>query len=357
MSKPKFKQPSLTFTQELKQEINSYFENLSKQKTGNWYLWSKALILISTVLLMYTCLVIFKHSGWLAIAECLVFAVAASGIGFNVMHDGGHGSFSEHGWLNKVAVSSLDILGASSFMWNTKHNIIHHTYTNIEGVDDDIEAKPFLRFCTSQPKYSLHKYQHIYFWIFYSLLYIFWVFAMDIRKYFTKKIGNIDIPKMKPMEHFMFWFWKVLYTSLFVVIPIIRLGFGNWVIGYLTFGVTTGLLISIVFQLAHTVEHTHMVKVQGSEPGFVEDEWTKHQIRTTANFAVNNKIVNWFTGGLNFQVVHHLFPKISHVHYPKINEIIKKVCLRHKVDYIEYKNTRQAIWSHIKFLKQMGVAA
>ncbi len=357
MTKPKFKQPSLTFTQELKQNINQYFEQNKVEKTGNWELFFKAIVLVGTLIAMYICLVIFKHSGWLGITECVILSVAGSGIGFNVMHDGGHGSFSKYSWVNKLASVSLDVLGASSYLWNTKHNVIHHTYTNIEGVDDDIEPGIFLRFHNSQKKYGFHKYQYLYFWFLYALLYFFWVFQMDMVKYFKGKIGRIDFPKMKLKDHLAYWGWKLFYVTAFVAIPIYRVGIGNWAIGYATFCACTGVLISIVFQLAHTVEHTNMVQIKGTDPGIIEDEWTKHQIRTTANFATSNKIVNWFTGGLNFQVVHHLFPKISHVHYPAINDIIKKVCAKHELAYIEYKNTRTAIISHINFLKQMGGAA
>jgi linoleoyl-CoA desaturase len=162
MSKPKFVQPSLTFTQELKMRINEYFETNQIAKTGNWQLFSKAIILILSVLAIYASLVFFKVGGGAGFALCILLGFVVAGIGFNIMHDGGHGSFSENKALNKMAAYTLDALGASSFMWNMKHNVIHHTYTNIEGVDDDISAEPFIRMCESQPYYKMHKFQHLY---------------------------------------------------------------------------------------------------------------------------------------------------------------------------------------------------
>jgi linoleoyl-CoA desaturase len=131
------------------------------------------------------------------------------------------------------------------------------------------------------------------------------------------------------------------------------LGFTTWLIGYLVFGIVTGLVISIVFQLAHTVEHTHF-PMPDEDTGRMEDEWAIHQLKTTANFAPRNKLISWYVGGLNFQVEHHLFPKISHVHYPQISRIIKQTCQEFGVPYIEYPKMRYAVASHIAFLKEMG---
>ena len=82
------------------------------------------------------------------------------------------------------AAFSLNILGGSSFMWNVKHNIIHHAYTNVDGVDDDIDIQPWMRMSGTQKKYRLHKFQHFYFWVLYCLLYILWIFCIGLPKIF-----------------------------------------------------------------------------------------------------------------------------------------------------------------------------
>jgi linoleoyl-CoA desaturase len=158
---------------------------------------------------------------------------------------------------------------------------------------------------------------------------------------------------MTPAEHFSFWFYKFAHAVIFVAIPIYFVGFVPWLIAFLIMGVVAGFVLSIVFQLAHTVEHTHF-PLPDEATNKMEDEWAIHQIKTTANFATKNKLVSWLVGGLNFQVEHHLFPKISHVHYPAISKIIKKACHEYGIQYIEYKKVRTAIASHIAFLKAMG---
>ncbi|KIC90209.1 acyl-CoA desaturase [Flavihumibacter sp. ZG627] len=355
MVTPKFSNSAQSFHAELKKRINNYFEERGKSTTGNMTLYTKAIILLIAFVFVYVHLVFFTPVIWLAVLECVALGGIVAAIGFNVMHDGAHGSFSKYKWINRLAALSLNILGGNHFMWNVKHNVIHHAYTNVDGIDDDINIQPWMRMSTTQKKYSFHKYQHLYFWLLYSLLYILWIFVLDYTKYFRSKIGSMPLKKMKVADHITFWSFKVVNLALYVGIPIYMVGFQTWLIGFLIFSTLAGFIISIVFQLAHTVEHTAF-PMPDAETGRLEDEWAVHQLKTTANFATNNKVVNWLVGGLNFQVEHHLFPKISHVHYPAISKIIRNTCIEYGIPYIEYPKTRYAIASHVSFLKQMGRA-
>ncbi len=363
MSIPKFLNPT-SFHAELRSSVSAYFEKAKKNQTGNYKLYFKAVIIMSSFLLLYTHLVFFSKplldngSFWaitLLVVECLILAMLTSAIGFNIMHDGAHGSFSSKKWVNDMAGLSLNMLGANVFMWKTKHNIVHHTFTNIDEVDDDINARPFLRLCENQKKFKIHNYQHIYFLGAYSLLYIYWIFFTDYKKYFSKKVGQIQIKKMSMNEHFSFWGFKVVHILLFVVTPIITVGFLPWLIGFLIYGCFAGIVLSVVFQLAHTVQETQF-PIADIVTGKVEDEWAVHQLKTTANFATKSKFWNWFTGGLNFQVEHHLFPNISHVHYPEISNIVKAVCQKYNMPYLEHRKTRYAFASHVAHLKAIGRA-
>ncbi len=351
---PKFLNPSGSFHAELRKRVNNYFTEIKAQPTGNSKLFIKAIILTVVLIATYVHLVFFQYHWAVGVLDCLILAAATAAIGFNIMHDGAHGSFSQINWLNNLAGLSLNFLGANVFMWKTKHNVVHHTYTNVDGIDDDIDARPFLRLCQTQKKYKIHKFQYIYFPLAYSLLYLYWIFFTDYEKYFTKKVGNMPIKKMNRKEHISFWGFKLLHLILFVIIPIIKVGFAHWIIGFLIFGFFTGLIISLVFQLAHTVESTQFPEM--NEVGKMPDEWAVHQIKTTANFATENKIVSWFTGGLNFQVEHHLFPNVSHIHYPQLNKIVKSVCEEYNVQFNEYKKFSEALSSHISHLRNMGVA-
>ncbi|HMO63399.1 MAG TPA: acyl-CoA desaturase [Ferruginibacter sp.] len=353
MSTPKFLHSSSNFHTELKRRVNQYFEELQKPSTGNFKLFFKAIFLTGSYAALYVHLVYFTPPVWLALLECVLLGCFTAAVGFNVMHDGAHGSFSKSKAVNKLAAVSVNFLGASYIMWCMKHNIIHHTYTNIDGVDDDIEIKPYLRMCPTQKHHKIHRFQHYYVWFLYSLLHLFWVFASDYKKYFSGKIGTVPIRKMTLREHIAFWAAKIIYAVLFMVIPIIKLGFLPWLIGFLTASLVTGFIISVVFQLAHTVEETAFPLPTG-DTNKIENEWAIHQVLTTANFATKNKLICWLVGGLNFQIEHHLFPRISHVHYPAISKIIKQTCEEFNIKYNEFDRMRHAIISHVLYLRKMG---
>ncbi len=353
MSSPKFPKIQLSFHNELKKKIEEYFKQRGKSTTGNAKLFIKAFLLVAGLIALYIHLVFFTPPTVLAVAECIILGCVTAAVGFNVMHDGSHGSFSRYKWINSMASNFANFLGASQHMWKMKHNVIHHTYTNIHGVDDDIEARPLLRLCDEQPRYKIHRYQHFYFWAAYSLLYIYWIFVTDYTKYFSGKIGSVPLRKMTGNEHFLFWFYKSAHSFIFVFIPIYMVGFTAWLIGFLSMALVAGFVLSIVFQLAHTVVHTHF-PLPDEATGKMEDEWAIHQVKTTANFATRNKLVSWLVGGLNFQIEHHLFPKISHVHYPAISKIIKKVCEDYGIPYIEYPKVSLAVISHVSYLRQLG---
>ncbi len=354
MATPKFKNSKgSNFHKELKQRVNDYFVQNNKLSTGNFGLYFKAGLFWALYVLLYVHVLFFTPGTWLAVAECFAMGGLTAAIGFNVMHDGGHGSFSGSSFWNKIAAFSVNGLGASAIMWNNKHNIIHHTYTNIDGVDDDIEIKPMLRMCATQKKYKIHRFQHIYVWLLYTQLLIIWVFATDYTKYFRKKVGTVAIKKMSGFDHFAFWAAKVFYYGMMIALPIYMVGFASWLIGFLILSMFAGLILSVVFQLAHTVEETAF-PVPAVVTNDIENEWAIHQVETTANFATKNKLISWLVGGLNFQIEHHLFPKISHVHYPAISKIIKATCAEFNVKYIEYRKMRHALVSHTLYLRKMG---
>ncbi len=258
--------------------------------------------------------------------------------------------------MNKVSAYLLNGLGGNSYFWKVKHNINHHTYTNIEGHDADIEAGPLLRLHANQRYYWFHRFQHLY-WVFlYGLSYLAWVFYHDFEKYFS---GNIaprhPYPALSRREHLIFWLTKGSYIAVYLVLPILLVGPLKALVGYAIVTFVCGIFISIVFQLAHVVENTQFLTPGlGQHSHQIEQEWAVHQVRTTSNFATGNKWISWLLGGLNFQVEHHLFPRISHVHYPKISQLVRETCQEFNIAYLEYPSLQKALYSHLMHLKSMG---
>jgi len=350
---PKFPVSGDSLHAELKRRVQKYFEENHLNATGTISLFTKAILMITGFICIYIQLLVWTPAWYIALPECFILGCLIAGIGFNVMHDGSHGSFSKHKWTNTLAACSANIVGANHFMWNMKHNMIHHSFTNIDGVDDDIEIGFLMRMAPTQKRLWAHRFQHFYFWFLYMMLYVFWIFFTDYQKYFSRRIGSIPLKKMHVKDHLAFWAIKLYHGFVFIALPIMLVGWVHWLFGFLTMSLVSGFILSIVFQLAHTVEGTAFPVVNETE-GKLPDEFAAHQIKTTANFATRNKLVSWLVGGLNFQIEHHLFPKISHVHYPAISKIVRNVCKEYKLQYIEYPTVRRAIMAHVRFLKQMG---
>jgi linoleoyl-CoA desaturase len=270
------------------------------------------------------------------------------------MHDANHGSYSTKPLLNDFLGLSMNFMGANAYFWKQKHNIIHHTYTNVDGLDDDIAKSPIIRQCESQKWVPAHKIQHIYLLPIYALSSLFWLFNMDFKKYFSRKIYTTDAWKMTTKNHIVFWATKILYVTFYMVLPAIKFGFFPWLAGFFILHAFMGLTLSLVFQLAHVVENTEFETVALDETKHIETAWAEHQIKTTANFAMGNKVISWFVGGLNYQIEHHLFPKVSHVHYPEISKIVMQKCKEFNLPYHHNPTLFGALVSHFKVMKWLG---
>lgn len=347
----KFSNVNTLFSKSLKQRISEYFKSNSQKKTGNRRLFLKASILLSTFAILYGMLVFVPMHWALSVLLCGIFGINLAAIGFNIMHDAGHNSFSENKKVNNLLSYSLNLLGGNIYFWKLKHNIAHHTYTNIDGEDHDIEIK-FMRIHHDQQLRKHHKYQQFYFIVLYGLSYLAWIFFQDYEKYFRQRLGRDSDKFPFPLrEKFIFWVSKAFHLVIFVVVPVMVIGWLPTLVGLLVAGMVCGVCLATVFQLAHVVSETEFKTIEADK---VEEEWMIHQLQSTANFATKNRILTWLLGGLNFQVEHHLFPKISHVHYPAINKIVQQTCDEFQVKYLEFRSFRQAFKSHVLVLKHMS---
>jgi len=351
MTAIKFNGNASAFYTDLKSRVDAYFQERKINTHGNAMMYLKSAIFISAFIACYIVLVFYTPSWPIAIPLCVLFGLVTSAIGFNIMHDGGHGSFSSSKTINRIAALSLNFLGGSSFLWNIKHNMIHHTFTNVHGHDDDIQNEPFLRLCKSQKHRVYHRFQFIY-WVFiYGLMYVSWIFILDVMKYFRKSIASKENIRIDVKTHIGFWLTKILYIGTFIVVPLQFMPWQDFLVGFGVWVYSTGLIISVVFQLAHAVEETSFVEGETKE---LENDWAVHQVLTTANFGSESRLLSFFTGGLNQQVEHHLFPRISHIHYPRLSPIVRETCRQHGLVYLEQPTFVHALWSHMKFLYRLG---
>ena len=346
---------SAKFFRTLNKRINSYFKDNNIKKTGNWKLYGKAMVMFALFIIPLILIYTLDLSGWVQGLFMVIIGIGMAGVGMNVMHDANHESFSSKKWVNKLMGSSIYILAGNDYNWKVQHNVLHHTYTNIQGHDEDIDAGRIIRFSKHAKWLKIHKYQKYYAFFLYGLLTVNWAITTDFKQsyhYLKKKLsyGKFPNPATQCTKLII---GKVIYYAVWVALPLF-LGFAWWqvLIGFLIMHYTAGIILSVVFQLAHVMPNTEMPLPDAD--GNMKNTWAIHQLYTTSNFAPKNWFVRYFTGGLNRQVEHHLFSNISHIHYSKIAKIVKETAKEFNLPYNEYNTMWKALKEHYRQLNVLG---
>ncbi len=344
------------FFKTLNKKVNKYFKDNDIKKTGNWKLYTKAIIMFAIFIIPLVLLLTIDMPHWARLLLTVLIGIGMAGVGMNVMHDANHESFSSKKWVNKLMGSSIYILAGNVYNWKVQHNVLHHTYTNIHGMDEDIDAGRIIRFSKHAKWMKIHKFQKFYSIFLYGLLTINWAITTDFKQmhsYLKRKLSYGKFPNPKT-EWSILIITKILYYAIWIVLPITVMNVTWWqvLIGFFVMHYTAGMILSVVFQLAHVVPNTDMPKPD--KDGNMKHTWAIHQLYTTSNFAIDNKLVNFYTGGLNHQVEHHIFPHISHIHYKKISEIVRETAKEFNLPYNEYKTMMGAFVEHFKQLSHLG---
>jgi len=347
-----------SFYDVVKHRVNDYFLTNNISPYSNSKMYVKTVAMLSMYFVPYLVLVtgLAHMSIWLFYGLWLLMGLGIVGIGTSVMHDSNHGAYSDNKALNNILGGVLNVLGGYAPNWKIQHNILHHTYTNIEGLDEDIDAGKGLRMTPERPLKPHHKYQHIYAWGLYCLMNLYWIVAKDYKLLFRyAKNGLLQKQKLTLRRAVIeLSLLKVLYVGYIIVLPIMFSGFAWYhvVAGIVAMHIVAGFSLAAIFQPAHVVETSDYSAPNDERK--MENNWAIHQVMNTADFAPDNKLVCWFIGGLNFQIEHHLFPHICHVHYPKIAKIVASVAAEYDLPYQVMPTFRSALIAHGKMLKKLG---
>ena len=344
------------FVKELRKRVNAYFKENSISKTANTKMVIKTISMLAIYIVPYF-LVIFNvfASPWLVLSMWILMGIGMAGIGFSIMHDANHGSYSKNQKVKKYLGYLINIIGGSAVNWKIQHNVLHHTYTNIHGHDEDLNSDPLMRFSPDQKRRKAHKFQQFYAWFLYGLITISWPIKKDfiqLERYKGKDLLKTQgITYKKAFTRLVMA--KIFYYSFILVLPMIFSSQVWWMtlVFYFIMHFACGVLISVIFQLAHVVDEASFP--QPKENGSMENNWAIHQLYTTANFAKKNFLITWFVGGLNYQIEHHLFPNICHIHYSRISKIVKNTAKDFQLPYYE-NSLFGAIASHAKLLTKLG---
>jgi len=338
----------------VRKNVHAYFKEKGISTKGNITLTLQTIVMISLYLVPFIMLLFVPMNSWIALLVCVIMGIGVAGVGMCVMHDAVHGSYSRNDRINKLLGGTMYLLGGNVFNWKMQHNVFHHAHTNIEGLDEDIDSKGPIRLSQNAPLRKIHHYQYIHAFFFYGLLTI-----SKMVKYFTQlatynKEGITRRYLVNPTaEYLRMVLVKIVYLFAFIALPILTTPFYWWqvAIGFFVMHWVAGCILSTVFQMAHVVEGTEQPMPDANN--VIHHDSAVHELRTTSDFARNNHFLNWYVGGLNFQIEHHLFPNISHVHYQKIAPIVERTAHEYHLDYNLKPSFANAFGSHIRRLMEL----
>lgn len=341
----------------VRQRADAYFTTHRLSRHANGAMWRKAMALLLSFAGLYLLLLLAPFQAWIMLGMAGLLGACSALIGFNICHDAIHGSFSANKRVNRAFSLLFNLLGANPYVWSLTHNVVHHTYTNIAGHDEDLEVAPgLLRLSDEDPLHPWHRYQQWYAFPLYGLASLSWVLRKDYVKFFQSTIGQYAPPPHPRQEYWNLFGFKALYYLLFLLVPYLVLPITWWqlLLGFLTLHLVMGLVLGLVFQLAHVVEGTAFPVPD--ETGDLQEAWAIHQLRTTANFAPRSAVASLLCGGLNRQIEHHLFPRVCHIHYPALSRIVKQTAQEFALPYLENTSFWSALRSHYRVLYHFGRA-
>lgn len=353
----KFANRQQEFFLTLNQRVNAYFKTNQLERTGNSEMLFKTIFMFSLYFVPYFLLISgITTNPWMLLGLCVVMGLGIAGIGLSVMHDANHGAYSSKPWVNNLLGLSLNLVGGHALNWKVQHNVLHHTYTNVHEVDEDISPRGVLRMAPDSKWMPMHKYQHYYAWFFYGLLTLVWVLVKDFGRLIKyQREGLLKKQRTTAAKEWSFMLLtKAIYFGYLIAVPVMLLPItvGQALLGFFVMHYIAGFILAIIFQPAHVVEGTEypMPDAQGN----LENNWAIHQLHTTTNFGHKEKLFSWYVGGLNYQVEHHLFPTICHVHYRNIAKIVEQTAAEFGLPYKSKDTFFQAIAAHARQLKMLG---
>jgi linoleoyl-CoA desaturase len=341
-----------TFQVELQRRVDELFAATGRRKRDCWQMYLKTALILAVFGVSWWLLVFVAQTLWQGLALAVVLGLSTALIGFDVQHDGGHGAYSNHRWINRIAAGTLGLVGGSSYIWRWRHSVLHHMYVNITGYDNDVSVAPLGRFCPHEPRLWFHRWQHLYMWAFYGMEAMKLQLIDDFRYLITGRIGEHRIGRPLRWELVNFIVGKAAFASLAFVVPMLL--HGVWVVlfYYLVAAWVLGSVMVLVFVIPHLVADADFPLP--TEGGRIDRPWAVHQANVTVDFARHNRVLTWLLGGLNYHKEHHLFPLICHVNYPAISKVVEETCRQFGVPYKEARSFPAGIAAHYRWLRKMA---
>ena len=343
------------FYKVLKQRVSNYFKTSNTSRHGDYRMVFKTIVMLASYLVPFSMLFVLENS-FLLFMMWFIMGFGMAGIGLSIMHDANHGAYSKNQTVNKAIGYIITLIGGHDVNWRIQHNVLHHTYTNITGMDEDVDPGKTMRFSPHKPRLAAHKYQHIYAWFLYGMMTVLWSTTKDFKqitrynKLELLKTQNVSFAKSLSILIFA----KIVYFAVTLGLPLYFSALPVWgtLLSFFMMHVICGVTLGAIFQPAHCIPSSNYPMPDDS--GNIEADWAVNQLYNTANFAPGARLFSWYVGGLNYQVEHHLFPNICHIHYRKISEIVRDTAMEYNLQYYYQKTFGDALKLHTKMLYDLG---
>jgi linoleoyl-CoA desaturase len=342
--------PHGPFHTELHRRVDQHFARLGTAPNEAPGMRVKTAVIVGWLLASYAGLLFWATTPWQGAILAVSLGLAIAGIGFNVQHDGNHGGYSSRPRLSGAMGFALDLVGGSSYVWRWKHNVFHHSNPNLVGLDADIDLQPFCRLAPKQPRHAAHRAQALYIWFLYAFLAVKWQFVDDFRDISTGTIGGQRFPRPRGWSLAALLAGKLFFVSWTLVLPMLLHPVWAVLACYAVTSVTLSLALAITFQLAHVTDGATFSHASRA----ASTEWAVHQVESSVNFCPSNRFLTWYLGGLNYQIEHHLFPKVCHLHLPDLAAIVEQTCKEYGVSYRVHQSATAALASHVRWIHRLG---
>lgn len=343
------------FARALSKRVRDYFKEEGKTTYGGSRIIFKAILMLSLYLAPIVLILTLSISPWLALLLMVIMGIGKAGIGMGVMHDAAHGAFSNRTWLNNLMANSMFLFGTNLINWKIQHNILHHTYPNVYKWDNDIDTKGVIKLSKHADNHKIYKYQYIFAPFLYGFMTISRFFGDTKQLIDYQKLGALKIFKSSVGKNLLILaITKIIYLGVFLGLPFVLTDFNWWqiLLGFFSMHFVASIIMGTVFQMAHVVEG--MEEPLPDESGVINNQFYVHQLKTTSDFGRKKSLIGWYIGGLDYQAIHHLFPHISHIHYPDLSLIVQKTAAEFNQPYNSQKSFFTAFGSHIRTLKRLG---
>ncbi len=342
------------FQKAIKERVNRVIHESGGSSKATFPMWVRIVSLLAAHFFVWSKLALHVHSplatlGWISALSVLTLMIVCS-----VVHEAGHHAVTERQKFDQGLLRfSFSLLGPNYRLFQIRHNDAHHWFTNIPGMDTDIEASKIIRFVPHVEWKPFHRFQFIYAPILYSLFTLSWVFVKDFKLIAATNYGNFATLENTQARKIEFYILKALYLAYMIVIPAIVLPYsiGQLLLGFFLYHVILSQLVTMNIASSHIFYGTKFV--MPDEDGNLPYSFMEHALHTSVDYHPESRIVGAIYNGFNAHIAHHMFPNISAIHYPKISKVIRETAEEFGIPYYSLSLPKLYL-SHLKFLKHLG---